>query len=205
MHIPGIAGRSARKAPLIEFFTMSVLQGRRVGFSLYEAPTPTQVRVRALIEQAHKYAAECLLVVDEGAPELPDVSLNSQQLARICSGCINAMLAQSKTGKLAHQEREWLTKLFSAHLPQVNVNELEAISAAATKPPSGQIDSEEVGGRYAYEISKASPGLAKLAGGQGLAVLIAHQEAACEALHRAKHKHSLRSYPKVKVHSPGKQ
>lgn len=204
MHIPGIAGRSARKAPLIEFFTMSVLQGRKVGFSLYEAPTPAQVRVRALIEQSHAYAAECLLVVEEGAPELPDVALNTQQLAKICSGCINAMLAQSKTGKLAHQEREWLMKIFGEHLPQVSTDELQKLSVAATKPPAGQVASDELSGRYAYEISKALPALAKLAGSQGLAVLIAHQEATCEALHRAKHTHSLRSYPKVKVHAPAK-
>ncbi|KPC17337.1 Uncharacterized protein AC499_0539 [Pseudomonas amygdali pv. lachrymans] len=130
--------------------------------------------------------------------------LDTQQLAKICSGCIDAMLAQSKTGKLAHQEREWLAKVFSEHLPHVSMDELQALSVAMTKPPTGKIDSEEIGGRYAYEISKEMPRLAKLTGSLGLSVLIAHQEATCEALHRAKHTHSLRSYPKVKVHAPGK-
>jgi len=204
MNIPGIAGRSARKAPLIEFFAMSALQGRKVGVALYQAPVATLVRLPALIEHAHASAAECMLVVEEGAPQLPDVLLDTQQLARICSGCIDAMLAHSKTGKLALQEREWLTQVFKDNLPEVSDEELAVVVASVTKPPAGKISSDEVLRRYAYEIAKEAPGLSKLKGAQGLAVLIAQQEAVTGALHRAKHNHTLRTYPKVKVQSAGK-
>jgi len=204
MHIPGIAGRSARKAPLIEFFAMSVLQGRKVGTALYQSPVATQVRVRALIEQAHASATECLLVIEEGAPTLPDVVLDNQQLARICSGCIDAMLSQSKTGKLAHQEREWLAQVFKKHLPAVSDAELALIVESVFKQPAAKLVSEELVRRYAYEIAKDAPGLSKIDPANGLTVLMAQGEAVTSALHRAKHTHSLRTYPKVRVQAAGK-
>lgn len=204
MHIPGIAGRSARKAPLIEFFAMSVLQGRKVGTALYQAPVATQVRLPALIEKAHASATECLLVIEEGAPTLPEVTLDTQQLARICSGCIDAMLTNSKTGKLALQEREWLTHVFWDHLPVVSETELLIVVESLQRLPAGKIKTDEVARRYAYEIAKDVPALAKLQGALGLGVLIAQHEAITGALHRASHNHSLRTYPKIKVQSASK-
>lgn len=201
MHIPGIAGRSVRKAPLIEFYAMSLLQGRRVGRALYDKPSATGVSLSQLIAKAHAAASECLLEVEGGAPELPDTALDSNQLSRLCCACIDAMLAQSRTGRLAHQEREWLFQVFNDSMPAVSDEELERAASSMSNCPPGHIQNEQTVRRYTYEIAKAVPGVSKLKGGSGLAVLVWRQEGVKGALQRALEAPTLRSFPKVKVQS----
>lgn len=183
MSLNVISGRSLRKAPLIEFHALSLLQGRKVGISLYSQPTANIISLKQLFALAHEASEACLLQMDSGAPTMPEVMLDTESLGRICVACIDQMLANSKTQLLAHQEKEWLNRVFSS-LPPLSEAEQEA-SLESMRWPAGKEASEIIWKRFTYELDKAKVGLRAKKGLTALQFLIQRQESTLASLRQA--------------------
>lgn len=183
MSLNVILGRGLRKAPLLEFHALSLLQGRKVGISLYSQPTSAAISLKELFALAHQASAECLMQMDTGAPQMPDANLDTESLGRICVACIDQMLASSKSGLLAHQEKEWLNHVFSS-LPALSQEEREEL-VGSMRWPAGKEASEAVRKRFGYELEKAKVGLRAKKGLTVLQFIVQRQESTLSALRQA--------------------